>query len=199
MKTKFTTLVSVVCLLFPVTQQAQSFTTGIDLGISKNSVAISDIGNSFTNTVKGNNIMGIEGGLFERLNLGPVFIKPMLLASYQGGTVTFYNNDGSVNSSKFNYGNVEVPLLFGFSILSVVRLEAGPVYNWIYATHYANDNSIRLEPSGLGYRVGANAELGPINFGVAYQGITNKSSGLSNATFSTPNELIFSLAFCFGK
>ncbi len=197
MKTKIVIIASIVLLLCPTEQKAQSFTTGITAGISTTSVNFSDIGNNVTNSIKGKNIMGFEAGLFERLNIGPVFIKPMLLVSYQSGTVNFYNNDGSVNSSKFNYGKVEVPLLFGLKILGMLRIEAGPVYNWIYTKQIEKDNSIKVDPSGLGYRVGANVEFAFLNLGLAYQGLTNKSN--SSTTFKSPNELIFSVAICFGS
>ena len=183
--------------ILPKDQKAQSSTTGITLGATTTSVNISNTGNAFTNTIKGNNITGFEAGLFERFNLGPVFIKPTLLVGYKGGIATYYNNDGSVNSSKFDYGNIEFPLLFGLRILGPIRIEAGPVYNWIYMTQYNEDNSIKVDPSGLGYRVGANVELGPINLGMAYQGLTYNPDGSTSTTFKSPNELIFSVALCF--
>ncbi len=185
-------------VFFPKEQQAQSFTTGITVGASTASVNLSNVGNSFTSTIKGNNVMGFEGGLFERLNLGPLFIKPMVLLSYQGGTATYYNNDGSISSSKFDYGNIEIPLLLGLNILGPVRIEAGPVYNWIYMTQFNDDNTVKVNPSGLGYRAGTNIELGMINLGLAYQGLTNKSDNSTTTTFKSPNELIFSVALCFG-
>ncbi len=95
MKTRTVILASIVLLVCSIKPKAQTFTTGIYLGATTTSVNFSGIGNDFTNTIKGNNIMGFEGGLFERFNLGPVFIKPMLLAGYKGGTLTYYNNDGS--------------------------------------------------------------------------------------------------------
>lgn len=195
-----TVAVMLFLLLLSKGGKAQTtFTTGITAGASTASVKFSGIGNSFVNTIKGNNIMGFEGGLFERINLGPLFIKPMLLAGYQGGTATYTNNDGSVNTSKFNYGNIEVPVLLGLKILGPLRIEAGPVYNWIYTANYNDDNSIKINPSGLGYRAGANVELGILNLGLAYQGITNRSDNSSTTTFSSPSELIFSLALCFGN
>jgi hypothetical protein len=123
----------------------------------------------------------------------------MLLAGYQGGTVTYYNNDGSVNTSKFNYGNIEVPVLLGLRVFKLLRIEAGPVYNWIYSANFNGDNSIKVNPSGFGYRIGANVELGIINLGLAFQGLSNTSGGGSNATFTSPDELIFSVALCFGN
>jgi hypothetical protein len=192
-------MAATVFFIFPKPEKAQSSTTGITVGATTTSVNITNTGNSFTNTIKGNNITGFEAGLFERFNLGPVFIKPELLVGYKGGTATYYNSDGSVNTSKFDYGNIEVPFLFGLRILGPIRIEAGPVYNWIYMTQYNEDNSIKVDPSGLGYRVGANIEIGPINLGMAYQGLTNNQDGSTTVIFKSPNELIFSAAFCFGN
>lgn len=199
MKAKFFILFVVVLLACPIRQQAQSFTPGITVGVSTTSVNMSDIPNAAINSVKGNNIMGFEGGFFGRFSFGPVFIKPMVLVSYQYGTVKFNNADGTVNSPNFDYGMVEVPLLFGIRFFGFLRIEGGPVYNWIYSTQYSNENSVKVETSGLGYRVGANVEFGRVNLGLAYQGLNNTSSGSSTATFSTPNELIFSLGVCLGE
>ena len=199
MKTNAIIIVSLMLLLCPLKQKAQTYTTGVYLGVSTTSVSISHMGNSLTNTIKGNGILGFEGGLFERFCFGVVFIKPMLLAGYQGGTVTYYNNDGSINTSKFNYGNIEVPVLLGLRLFKLLRIEAGPVYNWIYSANFDGNDAIKVNPSGLGYRIGANVELGIINLGFAFQGITNASSGSSTATFTSPDELIFSVALCFGN
>jgi len=198
MKTRTFILTAIVLTFYSIKPKAQTFTTGIYAGAVNTSVDFSGIGNSFVNNIKGNNIMGFEAGLFERFNLGPVFIKPMLLVSYKGGTVTYYNSDGTVNTSKLHYGNIEIPLLFGIRFLRILRIEAGPVYNWVFAPQYTDDNSIKINPSGLGYRVGANVELGIINIGLAYQGLSNKENGSATTEFNSPNELIFSLALCFG-
>jgi hypothetical protein len=199
MKAKSFFIIALAALLFcSLEQEAQTFTTGIDAGVSVTSVKFSDVGQAFTNAIQGKNIIGFEGGLFERINLGPIFIKPMLLASYQSGTINFYNLNGTVNSSsQFDYGKIEVPVLLGIKLFKVLRVEGGPVYNCIYTKDYDYDNKIKINPSGLGYRIGANVEFKRINLGFAYQGLTNKSSA-GGATFTSPNELIFSIGYCFG-
>ena len=191
-------LASIAFLFCSVEQQARSFTGGLSVGASTTSVNFSNLNNSFTNTIKGKNIIGVEGGIFERISFGRVFIKPMLLVSYHTGTIDFYNNNGTINRSDFDYGKVVVPVLFGIKILKFFRLEAGPVYNWIYNSDYSYDNIIKMEASGFGYRAGANIEIKRINIGFTYQGLTNKAFFNNDfATFSSPNELIFSIAYCF--
>ncbi len=197
MKTKAIMIALLALLLFPLKPRAQTFTTGIYAGVTTASVNLSHLGNTFTNTIQGKDIMGFEGGLFERVNYGMLFIKPMLLAGYQGGTVTYYNSDGSINTAKFTEGNIEVPVLVGLNFFNFLRIEAGPVFNWIYATHFNGEYSVAVTPLGLGYRIGANVEFGIINLGLAFQGLSNTSYG-SEATFTSPYELIFSVALCFG-
>lgn len=196
-KTKLLIMALLCLLLTTAEQKAQTFTGGITLGLSTTSVNISDIDRAITNVVKGKNIMGFETGVFARLNMNPVFIKSLLLLSYQGGVVDYYNNDGTIKSLKFTYGKLEIPLLFGLKIIGPFRIEGGPVYNWIYTINIGD--LIKIEPSGLGYRAGANIELANVNLGIAYQGLTNKSFNSSSTTFKSPNELIFSVGICFGK
>jgi hypothetical protein len=200
MKKRLFVLFMVASMIFPSRQQAQSFTTGIIGGGSTTSVKITDVaGNAAISNINGNSITGFEGGLFGRLNLGPVFIKPMVLTSYQYGTVTFTNTNGTVNSPNFDYGTLEIPILVGIRFFKFLRIEGGPVYNWIYSTHYSGGTSVTVDPSGWGYRLGANVEFGIINLGFAFQGLNNTQTGTTtDAKFSSPNELIVSLAFCFG-
>jgi hypothetical protein len=198
MKTKIIILTSAVFLFCSIEQHARTFTTGLSVGASTTSVNFSNLNNAFANTIKGKNIIGVEGGIFERISFGKVFIKPMLLVSYHTGTINFYDNNGTVSSSDFDYGKAVVPVLFGIRILKFFRIEAGPVYDWVYNSNYSHDNVIKMESSGFGYRAGANIEIKRINFGFTYQVLTNKSFFNNDlATFSSPNELIFSVAYCF--
>ncbi len=201
MKVKTFILVAALFFICPVLQQAQSFTTGISLGGSTTSLDITKIpGNTAISTINGSSISGFEAGFMGRLNLGPVFIKPMVLVSYQSGILNFINTNGTVNTPNFDYGTVEIPILFGIRFLKVLRIEGGPVYNWIYTSQYSSGTSVAVQPSGWGYRIGLNVEFSRINLGFAYQGINNtSSSGSSISNFSTPNELIFSLGINFGK
>ena len=198
MKTKIIILTSVALLFCSIEQHARTFTTGLSVGASTTSVNFSNLNNAFANTIKGKNIIGVEGGIFERISFGRVFIKPMVLVSYHTGTIDFYDNSGTVSRSDFNYGKAVVPVLFGLRILKFFRVEAGPVYNWVYNSNYSYDNVIKMESYGFGYRAGANIEIKRINLGFTYQLLTNKPFFNNNlATFSSPNELIFSIAYCF--
>ncbi len=169
------------------------FNLGLTLGISSSTVEVSEIGNTFTNTIKGNNIVGVEGGLFARYNMNPLFLKGMFLIAYSGGLSTFRNDDGTFNKSKFATGKLELPLLIGLKIIGPLRVEAGPVINWVFSETHDADKSIKIRKVGAGYRIGANVEFGILNLGLAFQGLKNSSNDNSTATYSRPSELIFSL------
>ncbi len=166
---------------------------GLHLGISSSTVEVSEIGNTVTNTIKGENIVGVEGGLFARYNMNPLFLKGMFLVAYSGGLSTFRNDDGTFKKSKFSTGKLELPLLIGLKIIGPVRIEAGPVLNWVFSESHDADKSLNIRKVGAGYRIGANVEFGILNFGLAFQGLKNSSNDNSTATYARPSELIFSL------
>jgi hypothetical protein len=183
-------------LLVATTAQAQLITGGITAGVSTASVKISDLHRAYTNVESGQNIIGFEGGLYGRVHFGPFYIKPMALLSYQSGQVNFYNtSDGSMQSENFKSGKLEIPVMFGFKILGPLRIEAGPVYNYIFqANNDAGD--VHVATSGLGYRAGASVEFWRLNVGLAYQGLTARSSG--STTYEMPSELVATLAIRLG-
>ncbi|MEP7267688.1 MAG: outer membrane beta-barrel protein [Saprospiraceae bacterium] len=185
-------------MLSSTKQNAQSFTTGISLGVSTGTVKVSELNSAITNTINGKNIYGFEGGIFSRLNLDPLFIKGMALVAYRGGLSDYISDDGTIIRSKLNVGKIEIPLLLGLRILGPLRIEAGPVFNYIFNETHSADNSFNLKKSGLGYRAGVNLEFGFLNIGLAYQGIKNKGSITSSSSYETPDELIFTLGIGFG-
>jgi hypothetical protein len=194
MKAKFLGVLCVSAFLLIATKPfAQSFDVGLTAGVSSGTVKVSEIGSAFTNTIEGKNIVGFEGGLLGRLNLDPLYVKGMFLLAYKGGPSDFVNDDGTIRSSRFSIGRLQVPVLFGLKLIGPIRVEAGPVVNWIFHESHSEDESINVRKTGYGYRVGANVEFGIVNLGLAYQGLKNKSDGSSTATYSTPDELIFSL------
>jgi hypothetical protein len=178
---------------------AQSFDGGLVAGVSNGNVKLSDMNNSLINSANGSNMTGIEGGLFSRFHFTPFYIKPMALINYQSGQLDFHNKDGSVHHDNFNAGKLEVPVLLGLHFLGILNIEAGPVYNWVYMANTNGDNELNVQPSGLGYRLGANVELWRLLVGLSYQGLINKSNSSSSTTFEVPNELFLEIAFNFGK
>lgn len=163
---------------------------GIQGGVSTGSAAIDHIGDSFLNTIEGKNIMGYEAGLYAKLKLGPLFIRPSALYEYRQGQVTYYNN-GSQFNNNFSLHKIQVPVIFGLHLIGPLGIEAGPQYNYLMAvTDSYGDYSVNMGKNGLGYRVGAVLDFKPVFFNVSYQGVTTYNDG-NNARFREPYALVF--------
>ena len=188
-------------LLFTVKANAQKIEGGIMGGVSTGSVKISEIPNSFTNTIKGDNIIGWEGGLFVKLNAGPFYGKPELLLNYRSGTVDMQSETGeAVKSTSFKMSRLEIPVIFGLELLGTVSIEMGPVYNRVLnVTETFNNESISIKKGGVGYRVGASLSLARLNLSVHYQGLNLSSSSSSESTYESPSEVIFGIGVRLGK
>lgn len=191
--------ISVVLLFVTLARSTKGQVAGgIEAAVTTTSVKISDIDNEFTKVIKGNGIMGFEGGLFLRVGMGPLYLKPKLLLEYQSGTL-FYTTNGSEQNVNFHAGKLVIPVLVGLKIFPpVLGLEAGPVYNnFLFATKDFNGNQIDLKKGGLGYRIGLNATLSILNLTVSYQGIKNSGSITSGASYENPDQLIFGVGIEF--
>ncbi len=199
MKTKRITSLAAGLFFSLSVLHAQRFDGGIAAGVTTGSVNLSKINTAVLNTANGDNILGFNAGLFARLHLGPFYIKPMGLISYQSGQLDFNYKTGAVEHANFSAGKFEVPVLLGIHFFRVFNIEAGPVYNSVFQTSSGGNTGLAVQPSGYGYRLGANLKLSRILLGFAYQGLYNNSSGSSTTTFQTPNELIFEIGFYLGK
>ena len=116
----------------PKAQSSDLGTTGFFIGPSLSSVSFSGMGNySQESSIKGTSLLGIQGGVSEKLDIGRFYIKPMVLTGYQSGMANYTTNEGVTTSYKVDYGNVEVPFNIGAKITGPCSLEAGPLFNWI--------------------------------------------------------------------
>ena len=185
--------------LFNANSSNAQIAGGIEGAVTTSSVKITEIKNQFAESVKGNNVLGFEAGIFLRAGLGPFYIKPKLLLGYQGGTLSYQVDEGE-QSVTFYAGKVLVPVLVGYKFLPVLGIEGGPVFNYLlFARKDFNGNEVDLEKSGIGYRVGLNAELGMLNITLSYQGIKNSGSVTSSASYETPDQIVLGLGIQFGK
>jgi hypothetical protein len=191
MKPKFYFIVCFLLLCNVKNIFSQSVAAGVEAAVTTSTVKISDIDGQTVSSIKGDGIMGYEGGFWLRLKLGPLYAKPKALFHYEQGDLDYTVNATKL-STTFSAGKILVPVLFGFKIIPpVLSLEAGPVYNYVVsATKNFEGHKVDVSKSGLGYRIGLNAEFSILNVTVSYQGVKNKSSS-SLAGYETPNTFVF--------
>lgn len=193
-------IITIAAVCIAMQAGAQKISGGIEAGLSTGSVKITQVPNSFINSIKGNNIMGYEAGFFMKLGLGPFYAKPELLLNHRSGTVDVESETNSTESVDFKINRLEIPVMFGLELLGPLNIEAGPVYNKVLnVTESFNDQQVGIKQGGVGYRIGGVVELGHVGLGVHYQGLKINSTESSQSNFSLPSELIFSLGLRLGK
>ncbi len=158
-------LITAFALLFFSRIHAQ-ISGGVEAEFNTSSVKISDINSSYIrNTINGSNIRGYEFGFYLKGQLGNIYIKPKALASFQSGMVFVNYNDEHSADVSVVVTKLDLPVLIGVKVLGPLSVEAGPVYNRIVtATSDFNGNHVDIRPNGLGYRIGANLQLGILGF-----------------------------------
>lgn len=184
---------------------SQTFSGGIIGGVSTGPVNITDIEKGFTDAMEGENIYGYEGGIFLKLQIYPLYIKPQLLYSAREGEVKYMQKPageflGANRTADFRIERFEAPVLLGLNIIGpFLSIEAGPVYNYIVnSTEKFNGNELELGKNGLGYRAGIASELGPLLIHASYQGL----AGISNtnkATYKEPYKIIFGIGLTLAE
>ncbi len=176
---------------------AQNFSKGIEAAVTTSTIKIADIKDENISSLKGDAVMGYEGGLWFNIKMGPVYLKPKALLHYERGELAYTINE-TEKSTTFEAGKVLVPVLVGIKFIPpVLSIEGGPVFNYIvFATKDFEGNKVDIGKAGIGYRIGLNAEFSIVNLTVSYQGIKNNaSSGL--ASFNTPNTMVFGIGIKF--
>ena len=173
--------------------QAQIFTVGPKFGVSQGDVEV-------TNGFRGEDSkIGYHVGAFARINLPIIYIQPELL---------YTNTGGSFSDNTFNYdvsfNRLDVPVMFGLKLGSVLSLQAGPVATYLLngelLSTNGNTSSRAIPPKEdftFGYQAGIGLDIGNFLMGLKYEGAMtnsiNRTSALS--TDQRQNQLILSMGF----
>ncbi|MES2559387.1 MAG: outer membrane beta-barrel protein [Bacteroidota bacterium] len=170
---------------------------GLMGGLTMGAVEIKDLDEAFTNNIEGD-MYGFEAGLYMKFMLSPLYIKPMALYNFRSGSVEYNDASNNTRTDDISLHKIEVPVLLGLNLVGPLNIEAGPVYNYLLSvTDEYNSQTVDVGRNGLGYRAGANLELGGLTLGLSYQGAFY-SSGSSNATFYEPYKVILGLGIRLG-
>lgn len=188
---------AVICMI-TFCGKAQMFSGGIVGGVSTSAVKIEHTGEQLNNVIQGNNIQGFEAGVFAKLMLAPLYLKPMALYDFSAGQIQ-NRNESSTRNSNFTMHRIETPVLLGLRIIKPLGIEGGPVYNYIVAAN-TNDPEVSIsETSGLGYRIGATLEIRRLLVNASYTGFRTNSAEINSTSFKEPYKLIFGLGIKLGN
>ncbi|GAB2648824.1 hypothetical protein GCM10027035_48290 [Emticicia sediminis] len=168
--------------LFNNTFAQKGFQLGIKGGVTFNQV-YTDAGSLGKNISQSYDTKtGYVAGIWTRFG-DRVFLQPELLLAQKGGTIDIQN----VGKVKFSYSNLDVPVLVGFKVLKIFRVNAGPVATFKLsedqklkdALKDLTSNEDAIKNASFGYQLGVGVKILGINLDLRKVGSLSEISALN--------------------
>ncbi len=116
--------------------------------------------------------IGYQLGVFTQLNFDLLYIRPEFLYSKTKST---YDN------SDFKLATLDVPILFGYKILSPISIYLGPSIHYLYENDL-NNKSFELEKDIVyGINFGVSAQVSKFGFDLRYSSNISKNTGIDSS------------------
>ena len=194
MKNIFT--VVVLILSTTLISNAQIAEWGLKGGINFNSngdITKEVINIAETTTIKSNNSTGFHLGAFATTK-GSLYFRPELMYTQ---TQSDYDSEGSFKMQK-----IDMPLLAGAKVFSVLNIFAGPSLQYVIDTDLDGFNLSSVEKDfTIGLNIGTGVQLGNLGIDIRYErGLSdNEAAILNNSDFegkidTRPEQIILSLS-----
>ncbi|EMS31040.1 hypothetical protein C943_02613 [Mariniradius saccharolyticus AK6] len=188
-------LSTLLLVLFSWSLQAQDFSIGPKVGFSQANVAVN--GDGFST---GDAKFGYHLGAFVRMGGHSIFVQPELLFTNTGGTVV-KSGQGTNETYSASFNRLDIPLMFGFKLAKVFRVQAGPVASVLmnYKIEDSVDAVVDADYSSatVGYQAGIGLDVGNVILDFKYESSLSKlSKGVAGfETDTRQNQLILSAGF----
>ena len=160
-KKSFTLLIILVTTVISMNAQSSWGVKG-SLLFNSNGDLIKDASGIIEDEGKGET--GYNIGVYAKVDLGPIYLRPELVYSQASSEYTI---DG--NSESFKMSSIDLPVLVGIRIIGPLNLVAGPAFKFITSNEfkgYEYDQSDKDITVGL--NIGVSANIGRFGFDVIY-------------------------------
>ncbi len=180
-KITFLSLFAIICLASNSFAQ-KGFQLGVKGGVTFNQI-YTDAGTLGKNISESYDTKtGYVVGLWGRFG-NKVFLQPELLLAQKGGTIDIQN----VGKVKFSYSNLDVPVLVGFKVLKIFRVNAGPVATFKLsedqklkdALQGLTTNNEAIKNASFGYQLGVGVKILGLNLDLRKVGSLSEISALN--------------------
>ena len=170
-------LILAVCLFFGTTASAQLFTLGPKVGFSSSRLSLEE-----AELVRaGSSTIGFHAGAFTRLTILGIYLQPEVLFTQSGGRIEVRDgvSDTFDQIQELTYNKLDVPVMLGFRIGDVLRINAGPSFSLILGQDARTEGTTaevrnNYESSTVGYQVGGGLDIGRLVLDVRYEGNLSK-------------------------
>ncbi len=176
---------------------AQGFAFGPRAGFSQTKLSLKK-----GNFIPGDAEVGFHVGAFARFGAAGLYVQPELLYTQTSGTFSFDGPSAGGNASyAADFNRLDIPVMVGFKILKILRVQVGPIASFNLNTEVKDVidtvQDIDFAKSTIGYQAGLGVDIGNLYLDAKYEG------GLSSITdqigqFETDqrvNQWVFSLGF----
>jgi hypothetical protein len=181
---------------------AQVFSIGPRFGLSSSKVQVDNILSGDQKISEGDKVLGFHGGLYSRLQIPGIglYIQPEALFTSSGGKINISDN-GNISVSEYKFNKLDVPVMVGFRFFKVLRVNAGPTFNFLLSASETTDgienDVINDHSNSIGYQAGIGLDLWRIILDLKYE---NSLSSFGDSMFGIPTDhrnpqIIFSMGF----
>ncbi len=165
------------CLLISTAASAQFFTLGPKVGFSSSRLSLEE-----AELVRaGNSTIGFHAGAFTRLTILGIYLQPEVLFTQAGGQIEIRDgvSDSFDQIQDLTYNKLDVPVMLGFRVGDVLRINAGPSFSLILGQDARTEGTTaevrnNYEDSTVGYQIGGGLDIGRLVLDVRYEGNLSK-------------------------
>ncbi|AWW31275.1 PorT family protein [Echinicola strongylocentroti] len=173
--------------------RAQDFSIGPKFGVSQGNIQVDGDGYE-----SGSEKLGYHVGAFVRMGGNSLYLQPEVLYVNTGGEIKESQGDNE-RTYEASFNRFDVPIMLGFKLGDVFRIQGGPVASFLLNSKFKNDIVPDPEPeyknATVGYQAGIGFDIANMIIDLKYEGSLSKQSE-SIAGFDTDqrqNQLIVSL------
>jgi hypothetical protein len=184
-------LLMLVMLTTGMVAQAQ-IAVGLKAGVSSSQVDVKNLRSSVAEFKAADDITGYHAGAFLRLKAAGLLLQPEAYFSSTGGKVQFTDTENGTNvqTEKFTFNRLDVPLLVGLNLFNVARIQAGPVASVLVNGKF-RDQKLEdyLNKSDWGWQAGVGFDIGNFTADLRYENVKRDYTNSSqNTSFDINNK-----------
>ena len=165
-----------VCLVLiaiglSVSSYGQLVTVGPKIGISHSTLTEEKA----QEIAAGDASVGFHAGLFARVSVLGFYVQPEAIFTSTGGEIAYSDPQSNAREVKeMNYNKLDVPVLFGFKIGPVFRVNAGPSFSLLLNADARQDGTVRevkdnYNNATVGFQAGVGMDFSKLTVDLRYE------------------------------
>ncbi|WP_026462619.1 porin family protein [Adhaeribacter aquaticus] len=194
-------LILFVMLTTGMVAQAQ-VSLGLKVGASSSTVDVNNLKNNLYQFKDEGSITGYHAGAFVRLKAAGFTVQPEAYFSTTGGKLERKEiSSNNVEEIRARFNRLDVPVLVGFSLLNLVRIQAGPVASVLMNGKLGEERIENyLDKTDWGFQAGVGIDISSFSADLRYERVNREYTNQSTSYDIGNQQVLVSLGYkLFGK